>query len=215
MVIGMLEEYILIAKLKSYRVLFKKPAHWLVGFKNPVIVVPGFHETFWFLRKLIEYFNTKGYPIHIIPSFNSTDKVASLSKKVGDYIKEKNLQNVILLAHSKGGLVAKYLLANDAVASSKIDRVVAIATPFNGNLFGYLYFDNLNELLPNSTLITGLRENTSVNQKIISLYPLFDNHVLPKSSSILTGAQNIQIPVIGHTVILESSKTCKALDSYF
>ena len=211
----MLVEYCLIIKLRTSRFRFKKPARWSVGNRNPVIVIPGFHETFWFLRKLIEYFNSKGYPIHTLPYFESTDKVASLSKKVGDYIKEKNLQNVILLAHSKGGLVAKHLLANDTLASSKIYRVVAIAAPFNGNLFGYLYFDNLNELLPNSTLITGLQGNTLVDQKIISLYPLFDNHVLPNSSSILAGAVNIQIPVIGHTVILESSKTCEALDRYF
>ena len=208
-------EYLLIVKLKLAGLSSTIPASWLQGSKNPVVVIPGFHETFWFLKKLVVFFNFRGYPIHIISPFISTDTVFNLSMLVGDYIKNNNLNDVILLTHSKGGVISKHMICNNPDINSRVSKVIAVATPFNGTLLGYLHFDNAHELKPTNSVITQLQSNTSVNKKFISLYPLVDNHILPNNSSILQGAENIQIPVIGHTIILESDKTLEVLSRYF
>jgi hypothetical protein len=104
------------------------------------------------------------------------------------------------VAHSKGGLIGKYLLMSSA---SKIRQVIAINTPFGGSRYAGLFIlKNIRSFLATSPMMTTLIANTSVNEKIVSIYGQFDPHI--PESGYLEGATNIQLDTYGHFHVLSS-----------
>jgi hypothetical protein len=77
-------------------------------------------------------------------------------------------------------------------------------------MFGYGRFLGLSELKPNSDVINRIINKLNVKM-INNLFPFKDNHVIPNGHLVLPGAINIQIPVNGHTMILNSSDTYECI----
>lgn len=200
--LDIIKEYILIAYLKMLPFLKKLPDEWNLGEQGDVILIPGLHETNFFLYKIAKNINTLGYKIHVIPNFNSTNGIEQISHKLNDVVSIIESNEIILISHSKGGLVAKYFIDTSSQAK-KIKYSISIATPYKGTLFGKLKFHGLHEVEPNSRFINCL-SSTENNAKIINFYPKFDNHVIPNNNLTLEGANNIKINVNGHTRILTS-----------
>ncbi|OYV39115.1 MAG: hypothetical protein B7Z81_03735 [Acidocella sp. 20-61-6] len=114
-------------------------------------------------------------------------------------IEKENLSGVVLVAHSKGGLIGKYLLAHDN-ADSRVSGMVAIATPFSGSAMANpIQHDLFRELQTDSEFIKDLEKHDAVNARIISIIPEYDNHVWAERGSYLDGAaENIRVSVKGH-----------------
>ena len=67
-----------------------------------------------------------------------------------------DLRGVALVAHSKGGLIGKHLLAFDD-PDGRLDRLVAVATPFGGSrLARYAMGSTLRAFLPGDPVIRSL-----------------------------------------------------------
>lgn len=190
------------------------PKHYLghiVEGKAPVILIPGITNKWGFLKKLGDKISLEGHPVYIVLKlgYNLVD-IPTAAKTVQEIIDENNLKDVIIVAHSKGGLIGEYLLTCD----KRIKELVAIATPFYGShLAKFFRLKPFKELSPGSKIITDLNLNEEVNKKIISIIPVFDNHVWHKSGSYLKGAKNIKVQVPGHHKILFSDELSrKVLD---
>ena len=113
---------------------------------------------------------------------------------------DDDLHDVAIVAHSKGGLVGKHMLAFDD-REGRIERVVAIATPFGGSTMARIGpTPAMRAFLPDDPVITSLVKEASVDAHIISIYPTFDPHI-PEGSR-LAGARNIELPGDGHFRIL-------------
>lgn len=100
--------------------------------------------------------------------------------------------------------LGKYLLVhyND---DQRIKGLIAIATPFSGSNLGKpISHRAYQELTPKSSVVLALQKDRSVNHRIVSLYPVFDNHVWAKEGSFLDGAENQELKVHGHHRILAS-----------
>ncbi len=202
LVVDMLKEYLLIGYLKLLpSFLSKLPKSWEDGEKGTVIIIPGLHETNFFLYNIGCFLNQHGYKIITIPKFHSTEPIVQIYSKLDSLIESLSANNLILLSHSKGGIVAKYFLDNSK-HSHKIKYSVSLATPYQGTMFAKLPFHNIYELDPTSTVIKELNANTDHVSKVINIYPKFDNHVIPNKNLILHGAKNIQVDINGHTRIL-------------
>ncbi len=190
------------------------PKHYLghiVKGKAPVILIPGITNKWAFLKKLGDKISLEGHPVYIVPKLghNLTD-IPTSAKIVEDVIDKNHLNDVTIVAHSKGGLIAKYLLVHD----KRVNKLIAIATPFSGSHFARAFIlKSFKELSPASKIITDLNMNEEINKRIISLIPVFDNHVWHKSGSYLKGAQNIKVDIHGHHKILFSEELSqKVLD---
>lgn len=190
-------------------VLWRKPPKHYLGYteegKFPIIILPGLTMKWGFMRSLGSAISHSGYPVYIIPQIGynllSIPKAAAIVREVVD---TNHLDNVIIVAHSKGGLVGKYLLIHNN-ADRRIKAVVAIASPFSGSSLGRIVpHAAFKELAPDSDVVKSLSENTEVNTKIISIIPDFDNHVRSENGSYLNGAKNIYLAVRGHHKILFS-----------
>ncbi|MEK7212297.1 MAG: hypothetical protein AAB686_01300 [Patescibacteria group bacterium] len=182
------------------------PAHYLghvVAGKAPVILIPGVYEKWQFLKAVADPISHCGHPVYALThiSYNLRE-IRHLSELVWKLIEQEELHNVVLLAHSKGGLVGKRILASHN-SDGRVKKLIAIATPFSGSeAVRFLPFKNLSELHPRSATIIELNKERSINRHIVSIFGEFDNHVWPTESCRLEGAKNIQVPVHGHHRIL-------------
>jgi predicted alpha/beta hydrolase family esterase len=117
-------------------------------------------------------------------------------------IEKNNLRGIVLVAHSKGGLIGKYFLAHHN-QDGRVLGMVAIATPFSGSAMAKLLpLDSVKELDVDSRIIRDLESHKEVNDKIISICPKYDNHVWAEKGSHLDGAENIDVSVRGHHKVL-------------
>ncbi len=187
------------------------PKHYLghvIDGKIPVIILPGVFGRWAFLKPIADHISLLGHPVYIVPKLgNNIGDIPSSAKKVREVIEENNLKNVIIVGHSKGGLISKHVLVYEN-ADGRTKGAVAIATPFHGSSVGkFVPHYSIRELSLDSAIIKDLESHTSVNDKIISIIPQYDNHVWHEQGSHLAGAlANIQVETIGHHKVLNDKK---------
>lgn len=192
---------------KGHVFMFHKPPKHYLGYilekKSPVILIPGVYTKWQFLKAIADPISLKGHPVYAVPHLGYNTKAIDYSARlIRELIDEKNLHNVIIIAHSKGGLIAKHLLAFNS-QDGRVVKVIAIATPFKGSSLAKLIPGKvIKELHPESEIIKKLHSRASVNQKIISIFGEYDNHVWPTENCRLEGAKNIQVNIHGHHKIL-------------
>lgn len=184
----------------------KPPKHYLrhiLPGKVPVIIIPGVLGTWSFMKKLADTISLLGHPVHIVPSLGyNLYAIPHSSSLVNNVIEKENLKNVILVAHSKGGLIGKHMLIHHNETGA-ILGMISIATPYSGSAMAkILPIEPIKELHNDSIIIKDLATHTNVNDKIISICPEYDNHVWAEEGSHLGGAHNIDVPVHGHHKIV-------------
>ena len=213
MIFELIKEYCLILKgIFIEKDFVDFPKEWKKGEKGTVLILQGIHEKPNFLKTIAKRLHEKGFGILTIYSQKETEEtIAYLGEKSAKAIDNLKSNTIFLLAHSKGGLVAKYLMDNYPEINKRINIVITIACPWSGSYLGLARFHNLSQLIPGSIFIKELLKNITNNYKIVNLYPTFDNHVIPNKNLVLEGAKNICIPVIGHTRILEDERTLKEI----
>lgn len=181
---------------------WKAPEHHLSHIKEglpPIVVIQGIAGKWGFMRRLVNKISFEGYPIYTVPDLgNNMIPVESGAKIVRSMIDSFDLKDVVLIGHSKGGLISKYLLAH-LNKENRIKGAITIATPFGGTKLAHANpYKAYKELRTDSELIKSLNDKNEVNDKMICVIPAFDNHVWPQSSCFLPGAKNIQVKVKGH-----------------
>lgn len=183
------------------------PKHYLnyvIEGKVAVILLPGIFGRWAFLKPLGDYISLQGHPVYIVPKLgNNLHDIPASSKLVAELMEEQRLTEVIIVAHSKGGLIGKYLMLHDDPRDT-VDGLVAIATPFSGSELAELVpHYSAKEMKVDSELITYLTKHTEVDKKIISILPEYDNIIWHAKGSFLEGAlDNIVVKSRGHQRLL-------------
>ena len=196
-------------------ILRVEPRHYLehiVEAKVPIILIPGIFEKWHFLKYFADALSELGHPIYILNHLGYNRKEISHSAQiVREFIEEKELKNIIILAHSKGGLIGKELLLHHN-NDMRVINLIAVASPFRGSKIARgMPVRALRELAPGGHILEKQNIQTGVNQKIISIYGSFDNHIWPGDSSHLENAENIQVTIYGHHKILANKKVRKII----
>lgn len=171
------------------------------GERRPVIVIPGVYESWQFMLPLITGLHAAGHPVHVIPDLHRNRLAVQASAQiVARYLQQAGLQDVVIVAHSKGGLIGKYLMvALDPEV--RVRHMVAICTPFAGSRYArYLFIPSLRIFSPRDALTLQMAKEERVNSRISSIYGIFDPHI--PEGSVLPGAENIALPAVGHFRIL-------------
>jgi hypothetical protein len=173
------------------------PPGYAEGALAPVLLLPGVYETWHFLRAVADRLSAEGHPIVALPELGINRRpIAETASLVWSEVVRRDLRDVVIVAHSKGGLVGKHLLAIDDT-EQRIDRMVAVATPFSGSRLATIAPNPaLRAFRPRNPLIRSLGEERAVNARITSVYPVIDPHI-PEGSR-LDGARNVMVRVGGH-----------------
>jgi pimeloyl-ACP methyl ester carboxylesterase len=166
--------------------------------KPSIILIPGVYEHWQFMKPLAALLHHHAYDVHVVEGlgYNRHD-IMTTASVVQAYVASHNIKQCILVAHSKGGLIGKYLLTTNN-RDGRILGLVALNTPFSGSRYAYLFliFKSLRIFIPNSSILKLLSKNQLVNQSIVSIYSKFDPHI--PGGSYLEGAKNIQLETHGH-----------------
>jgi hypothetical protein len=177
------------------------PAGYRRGDDFPVLLLPGVYETWATLRWFADALNAEGHPIVVVPGMRHNRRPIAETAELAQRVLDRNdLRDVVVLAHSKGGLVGKTMMLDtdvDAVVGPRISRMVAVNSPFQGSRMArYVPTRAFRAFLPDDAHLTRLGSLVDVNARITSVHSDFDGHV--PDGSHLEGATNVQVPLDGH-----------------
>jgi triacylglycerol esterase/lipase EstA (alpha/beta hydrolase family) len=177
---------------------------------HPVYIVPALGYNIYSIPTSAK--TLRSLIVHLFPrSGHVVPKVRHGAHAVRTFLEEKGLTSVVLVAHSKGGLIGKYLMAHHNT-DERVKGMVAVASPFSGSAMAKLIpHDSFRELQKDSEIIKELEKNSDVNARIVSVIPEYDNHVWATRGSFLNGAENIEVPVHGHHKVLFSPRVVAAV----
>lgn len=185
------------------------PASYAAGAGRPVVLIPGVYERWQFLRPIGDALAAAGHPVHVVRELGINDRaIPGSARRVLDFLSTTNLRDVALVAHSKGGLIGKAAMLEDA--DGRIDRLVAVATPFSGSrMADLMVMPALRAFRPSHPVIRRLVAERAVNARITSIYPSYDPHI-PEGGDVV-GGTNVRLDVVGHFRVLEDPSALAAV----
>ena len=178
--------------------------------RPPVLIIPGVFESWRFMQPVAEHLYRRGHPVHVLDQLGwNTGAIPEMAVLVSEYLEREDLHDVTVVAHSKGGLIAKQALGQPGTLA-RVRHLIAVNTPFSGSRYASLFLlPSVRMFAPNGPVIRALALETAVNRRISSLYSVFDPHI-PETSR-LEGAENITLPTIGHFRPLADPRTLQLI----
>jgi pimeloyl-ACP methyl ester carboxylesterase len=177
------------------------PESFRSGTLTPIVVIPGVYETWRFLEPLIRALHDRGHPVFVVDALSWNNRpVVEAAELVSRFLAEHDLHNIVLVSHSKGGLIGKYVMSAGR-ERSRVTSMLAVAAPFVGSVYArFLVLPSLRIFSPKNATILALAHDESVNSRIVSIYGEFDPHV--PAGSELVGAKNVRLDTGGHFRVL-------------
>lgn len=188
----------------------RPPSSFRDGEMRPVVIIPGIYETWRFMNPLVTAINGAGHPVHVMTMLQHNRRpVLAAAELIAEYLERHDLRNVVIVAHSKGGLIGKFLML-DPGSAARIDSMVSICTPFSGSRYATLMLlPSLRAFSPRNSMTLRMARERGVNGHITSIFGHFDPHI-PEGSE-LPGAHNIRLDTGGHFRILGTPQTIAAV----
>ena len=177
-----------------------------------VVLVPGVYEQWHFLLPLARRLARRGHTVHLLPELGrNTRPIAESARILAARLAADDLRDVVIVAHSKGGLIAKYVMLR-LDPEQRVRRLIAVNSPFSGSAWArYLRIPSVRMFAADDLTVTFLGARSPVNARITSVCGTFDQHV--PAGSRLPGARNIELPVAGHSRIVGSRAFATLLDA--
>jgi triacylglycerol esterase/lipase EstA (alpha/beta hydrolase family) len=124
-----------------------------------------------------------------------------LAEKVDATLAGDRADQVDLVCHSAGGLVARYYV-NYLDGDRKVRHLVTLGTPHHGTYFSYLlqlpFLDIARQTRPGSHLLREISGAPPPHVRVTSIWSPADGVVLPPESAVLPGARNVKVPWTTH-----------------
>lgn len=176
----------------------------------PVVLIPGIYENWQFMKPIAAALYDSGHPVYVVKKVGyNTASIPIMAHTIAEYIAEQDLNDAVIVAHSKGGLIAKYVMAKTE-SKTRISHIIAINTPFSGSRYARLFLiPSIRSFSPKHAVIRMLHKDQQINSSITSLYSCFDPHI--PGGSYLKGAHNIELETIGHFRPIGDAKTIEVI----
>ncbi len=161
----------------------------------PVVLLPGIYERPRFLRELVAALRAAGHDVHTVDRLGFNRRTLAASRRIVlDLLAERDLRGVVLVGHSKGGLIGKRVM----LASERVIGMVTVCTPFTGSrlMRRWLARTDLGLFDPTHVDLVALSAERSVNARIVSLATRWDE-MIPEGSH-LDGGLNVTLDAVGH-----------------
>lgn len=183
----------------------------------PVLLIHGYgcNSGYWHgMSKALTKAGITHYAINLEPVFADIDDYAPrIEDAVNELCKETRHREIIIVAHSMGGLAARSYLR--AEGDSRIAKVITLGSPHNGTgLANFGLGPNSQQMRWTGSVEQGVAsdwlcnlkgcENEQRMTRFVSLYSYHDNIIAPPTSSHLQGAKNIPFQAIGHVALAYS-----------
>jgi triacylglycerol esterase/lipase EstA (alpha/beta hydrolase family) len=186
------------------------------GGRRPIILLHGFamnrSQWLWLGRRLAR----RGVGPLYGTSYFSPQSVARsarhLSRFISRVMAQEGAEQVDIIAHSLGGVVARYYIEQMG-GSEHVARLVTLGSPHRGTRlgrFGLSIIPSARELVADSELLAGLRPIEEV--KYTSIWSRADAVVIPPdSSSVAPAGIDRVFEDLGHLTMLLSPRVVDAI----
>lgn len=167
----------------------------------PILILPGVYETWRFMQPLISALHERGHPVHVLDALaHNRRPVRDAAEVVTRFLGASGMTDVILVAHSKGGLAGKLAMAGPE--GFRVRAMVAVATPFGGSRYARLLpVRSLRAFAPTDPSIVELGARRDLNDRIVSVFGRFDPHI-PEGSELIGARKNVRLDTGGHFRVL-------------
>ncbi|MGB9194826.1 MAG: alpha/beta fold hydrolase, partial [Azonexus sp.] len=178
---------------------------------QPLILVHGYgcsRGVWWFLRRQLEAAGHVVATVSLTPPYTSIGKlVPQLAQRIEEVCAATGAEQVVLVAHSMGGLVCRSYLARHG--SSRVERLITIASPHSGSELARIGIgQNAREMEPGSRWLKDLA-SSAIPVRAIAIRTPHDNYVMPHDNQRLHGALDVELDGIGHLALLFSRRTAR------
>lgn len=177
----------------------------------PVLLLHGVLCNAGVLHPMKKYLTARGVgPIYALsygPPLASIELFADqTSKKIDAILAATAAQQVVIVAHSMGGLVARAHLRK--FGGAKVRRLITLGAPHQGSMLAYIFPGvSLSQLRPGNAWLSELGASAATaGPPIVSIWSWHDSMVAPQTSSVLEGAENIALKGIGHNALLRDAE---------
>jgi len=183
---------------------------------RPLVLVHGYgcsRGVWWFLRRQFEAAGHVVATVSLEPPYTSIGKlVPQLARRIEEVCLATGADQVVLVAHSMGGLVCRSYLARHG--RTRVERLITIASPHSGSELARIGIGkNAREMEPGSRWLKDLAAE-EVPVPTVAIRTPHDNYVMPQDNQRLPGAQDVELAGIGHLATLFSPRTAsKVLDA--
>ena len=172
----------------------------------PVLLIHGLAcnrgNWFWFRRQL-EQRGFRVYTVDCTPPFTRIASYApQIAQAVDEILKDTGAEQLVIVGHSMGGLVARTYL--DQFGSARIAHVITLGAPHLGTWITRLGFSpNVRDMAQDSLWLAELRareagRSAQPYKDFTCVYTYHDNLVTPQTNAALPGAAHIAVSGIGH-----------------
>lgn len=172
----------------------------------PVLFVHGFccNEGYWAItrRRLHRRGVTRQGGISLEPVFTDIDDYAApLHEAVESLCEHYGVGDVIIVAHSMGGLAARSYLRR--YGGSRVRQLITVGTPHRGtSLARYGMGTNSRQMEPDSPWLQHLNGNARrQTTAITAILSRHDELISPRENAVLPGAVNIHLEGVGHLTL--------------
>jgi triacylglycerol lipase len=177
-----------------------------------VVLVHGFAENgssfAWMKRRL----GKQGFDC-LVPRLTPRDGrggLANLARQLKEDIDERfgPDSRIAVIAFSMGGIVSRYYL-QELGGAERCDAFVTISSPHQGTAAAWCYpTQGAMEMRPGSDFLRQLEqtEHRLDGIPVVSYRTRFDLIILPPASSVWSRAENIEVPVLLHPLMLSCNR---------
>jgi len=177
----------------------------------PVVLVPGYvcnRGLWWALARALRAMGKDCWPITLEPVYGPIDAlVVPLAAAVDEVLSETGRSQVVIVAHSMGGLVARAYLRD--YGARKVARLITLGSPHHGSVHACLGAGlNAREMEPGSAWLAALAaaESGGFPVPFTSIFSHHDNFVAPQTSSRHAAARNVALAGVGHLSLVLSPR---------
>ncbi len=189
------------------------PADRLAPGKQPILLVHGYgcsRGVWWLLRRRLEAAGHTVASVSLAPPYISLGRLEPLlNQRIEEVCAATGSRQVTLICHSMGGLIARCYLARHG--RDRVARLITLATPHVGSDLSRIGFgQNSREMTTGSLWLQDMAaERLAV--PAVSLRNAYDNYVMPQDNQRLPGAQDIELPPVGHLAMLYDVRIARLL----
>jgi triacylglycerol esterase/lipase EstA (alpha/beta hydrolase family) len=202
------DEFLTIAgnavRMIGYRWLMRDPPARRA--QLPILLVHGVlcNAGVWrpFVRRLRERGAGPVYALSYGPPLASIELFAmQLSQRIDVALAATQARQVVVVAHSMGGLVTRACLRGGG--AGRIARVITIGSPHHGSRFAWLApGECMAQMRPGNEWLATLGDPPAGAPPIVSLWSWHDSMVAPQTSSRIAFGANVEISGVAHNALL-------------
>jgi triacylglycerol lipase len=209
--------------LALFVTILLRPLAWLPprtpkggsGSGTPIILLHGlFHNRscWWWLQLQLRRLGLAPVYAMKLPHWQGCEQLTEvLAKRVEEVCRHHQVEQVWLVGHSNGGMVARHYLQLGN-GDRRVVGCILLAAPNSGSKLAPFAVSGMGlELLPGSPFLRKLAEASMPQLPMTAIYSRHDNIVIPYESGRLAGAAQIELQGLGHTAILYHPEAIAAI----